>query len=93
MCYSKQIAYRIGVVAVSTGIFMVSGLCIGVEVAVVSTVVVVTFIESFSDDIEGSFEPQLVATKPNMKAVNINFFIIFYFYGGINETQLSFQKL
>lgn len=68
-----------GVVAVSTGIFIVSGLCIGVEAAVVSTGVVVTFIESLSDDIDGSFEPQLVAIKPNIKTVNINFFIIFYF--------------
>ncbi|VXB78646.1 conserved hypothetical protein [Chryseobacterium sp. 8AT] len=42
----------------------------------------VIFIESlFSEDICGSFDPQLAATKPIPKANNINFFIILYFYG------------
>ncbi|AZA75302.1 hypothetical protein EG358_16750 [Chryseobacterium indoltheticum] len=54
----------------------------------------VTVIESlFSEDIRGSFDPQLAATKPIPKANNINFFIIFYFYGVLIHTQLSFQKV
>jgi len=58
---------------VSTGIFTVSGVVIGIE-SLLADVSAVIFIESlFSEDICGSFDPQLAATKLIQRRITLTF--------------------